>query len=107
MQFPKDTLWYDLLKDEFNKTYFKNLKKQIKEEISNGKIIYPPQKDVFNAFGFTDYEQIKVRILITAKVRPMDYYFQLNRASAFHHHFVISIRSLLAIFNLKFQTMGI
>jgi len=63
MQFPKDTRWYDLLKNEFDKTYFKNLKKQIETRISQGKIIYPPQGDVFNAFEFTDYDQIKVVLI--------------------------------------------
>ena len=54
--------WDDLLKEEFNKEYFKELMDFIKLEYKN-KVIYPKQNEVFNAFRYTNYDDIKVVIL--------------------------------------------
>ena len=54
--------WDELLKEEYNKEYFKNLMNFIKEEYKN-KTIYPKQNEVFNAFRYSDYDEIKVVIL--------------------------------------------
>ena len=63
MEFPQNTKWYDLLKEEFHKTYYQDLLKKIYKEKNQGKIIYPATDDVFNAFRFTDYDQVKVVLL--------------------------------------------
>lgn len=54
--------WNEILKDEFNKEYYLNLRKFLKEEYST-KIIYPPMYDIFNALKYTDYNDVKVVIL--------------------------------------------
>jgi len=54
--------WDILLKEEFKKEYFINLLNFVKEEYKN-KVIYPKQNEIFNAFRYTDYEDIKVVIL--------------------------------------------
>ena len=54
--------WDELLKEEFQKPYFQDLMKFVKEEYKN-KTIYPKQNEVFNAFRYTDFDQVKVVIL--------------------------------------------
>ncbi|MEH0834370.1 uracil-DNA glycosylase [Pectobacterium cacticida] len=55
--------WHDVLAQEKLQPYFINTLEFIKKERAAGKIIYPPQKDVFNAFRFTELHQVKVVIL--------------------------------------------
>lgn len=54
--------WFDLLKDEFDKQYFKSLQNFLKDEY-NTYTIYPQAKDVFSALNLTKYEDVKVVIL--------------------------------------------
>ncbi len=54
--------WDLVLQDEMKKSYFKYIKEFIKEERLN-KTIFPPAKDLFNAFKLTDFNDIKVVIL--------------------------------------------
>jgi len=54
--------WDQLLKEEYEKPYFQDLMKFVKEEFKN-KTIYPKQNEVFNAFRYTDFDQVKVVIL--------------------------------------------
>ncbi len=54
--------WDEVLHDEMKKSYFKHIKDFVKEERLN-KTIYPPAKDLFNAFKLTDFKDIKVVIL--------------------------------------------
>ena len=54
--------WDLVLHDEMQKSYFKYIKEFIKEERLN-KTIFPPAKDLFNAFKLTDFNDIKVVIL--------------------------------------------
>lgn len=54
--------WYELLKDEFNKDYFKSLQAFLKSEYSS-KTIYPPEEKVFNALNYTRFEDVRVIIL--------------------------------------------
>ncbi|MDW4576917.1 uracil-DNA glycosylase [Atlantibacter hermannii] len=55
--------WHDVLADEKQQPYFLNTLKTVEEERANGVTIYPPAKDVFNAFRFTELGDIKVVIL--------------------------------------------
>ncbi|MCL2896267.1 uracil-DNA glycosylase [Brenneria tiliae] len=55
--------WHDVLAQEKLQPYFINTLKFVGTERAAGKIIYPPQKDVFNAFRFTELHQVKVVIL--------------------------------------------
>ena len=54
--------WDIVLKDEYNKEYFKNLGCFVKSEYKS-KIIYPEYKNIFNALKLTDYNEVKVVIL--------------------------------------------
>lgn len=54
--------WDELLKDEFNKEYYKELHSFLKEEYQNY-TIYPEMHDIFNALRTVAYEDVKVVIL--------------------------------------------
>ena len=54
--------WDNLLKEEYQKDYFINLMNFIKKEYKE-KTIYPKQNEVFNAFRYTDFNDLKVVIL--------------------------------------------
>ena len=65
--------WDHYLENEYKKEYFQKLLDFIKEEYKN-KTIYPKQNEVFNAFRYTDYQDIKVVIL------GQDPYHGINQA---------------------------
>jgi len=54
--------WDIILKDEFDKDYYKKLGLFVKEEYKN-KVCYPKYEDIFNALRYTDYDDVKVVIL--------------------------------------------
>ena len=54
--------WDTILQDEFRKEYFTNLMDFVKREYKE-KTIYPKQNEVFNAFRYTDFDNVKVVIL--------------------------------------------
>jgi uracil-DNA glycosylase len=54
--------WKRALSSEFEKEYFKTLRDFIHSEYRN-KIIYPPAKQIFNAFDSCPFESVKVVIL--------------------------------------------
>ncbi|OZI12166.1 uracil-DNA glycosylase [Bacillaceae bacterium SAS-127] len=54
--------WAELLQDEFEQSYYLQLREFLKQEYAT-KTIYPNMYDIFNAFHFTPYEDIKVVIL--------------------------------------------
>ena len=54
--------WANLLKDEFNKDYYLQLKNFLRDEYAT-KIIYPKSSDIFNALHYTSYKNINVVIL--------------------------------------------
>ena len=55
--------WKQLLKDEFEKPYFHQIVLHLKTERAQGKIIYPPGPQIFNAFNSTPFDRVKVVIL--------------------------------------------
>lgn len=54
--------WKDVLKDEFEKDYYKDLREKLKKEYANF-TVYPDMYDLFNAFHHTAYKDVKVVIL--------------------------------------------
>lgn len=54
--------WNELLKDEFNKDYYKKLRAFLINEYKT-KTIYPNKYDIFNALHYTAYKDVKVVIL--------------------------------------------
>jgi len=55
--------WKSRLSEEWEKPYFAELVTFIRSEIRNGKTIYPPGKEIFNAFEKTPFPNVKVVIL--------------------------------------------
>lgn len=95
--------WDIVLKEEFEKTYFKDLGIFVKNEYKT-RTIYPEYKNIFNALRYTDYDQVKVVIL------GQDPYHGENEA----HGLSFSVRegvkmppSLLNIFKELYSDLGI
>ena len=56
--------WNDLLKDEFEKEYYKKIRAFLKAEYANPAFpVYPDMYDIFNALKITDYHAVKAVIL--------------------------------------------
>ncbi|HHE9998202.1 TPA: uracil-DNA glycosylase [Haemophilus influenzae] len=55
--------WTDVIGTEKAQPYFQHTLQQVHLARANGKTIYPPQKEVFNAFKYTAFEDVKVVIL--------------------------------------------
>ncbi len=55
--------WHDVLAEEKEKPYFIETLKQVANQRAAGVTVYPPQKDVFNAFRLTELGDVKVVIL--------------------------------------------
>jgi uracil-DNA glycosylase len=54
--------WAPLLEEEFEKTYYRQLREKLKTEYQT-KVIYPDQQDIFNALHYTSYKDTKVVII--------------------------------------------
>ena len=54
--------WKGVLKNEFEKDYFIKLTEFVKNEYAT-KIIYPPQSQIFSAFDYTSFHDVKVVII--------------------------------------------
>ena len=65
--------WDEILKDEYEKEYFKTLQEFVISEYKT-KTIYPKMSEIFNTFLHTNYKDIKVVIL------GQDPYFNENEA---------------------------
>ena len=57
------TTWTDVIGNEKQQEYFKQTLAFVRQEREAGKLIYPPANDVFNAFKFTEFGDVKVVIL--------------------------------------------
>ena len=55
--------WEEALAEEFEKDYMKQLRAFLSEEKKAGKVIFPPEPLVFNAFNQTPFQSVKVVIL--------------------------------------------
>lgn len=65
--------WSDILNEEFNKPYFKELLKFLKKE-NETKIVLPKKEDWFNSFNLTPFNRVKAVII------GQDPYHGLNQA---------------------------
>ena len=54
--------WLKVLKEEFDKDYFKKLTEFVKQEFKTA-TIYPEGKNIFRAFELCPFEEVKVVIL--------------------------------------------
>ena len=55
--------WKAVLADEFKQPYMRNLADFLREEKQQGKVIFPPGAQIFNALNLTPLPQVKVVIL--------------------------------------------
>jgi uracil-DNA glycosylase len=55
--------WKNMLKEDFNSPYFAELKEFLINEKRAGQIVFPPGKEIFNAFNNTPFDKVKVVIL--------------------------------------------
>lgn len=95
--------WDDLLKDEYKKDYFNNLKKFVINEYKT-KTIYPKMSEIFNAFEKTSYDNVKVVIL------GQDPYHGENEAEGLSFSVKVGIQkppSLINIFSELKSDLGI
>ena len=60
MKFQND--WDEILKDEWQKPYYRQLREFLKIEYASGPV-YPPMHDIFNALKYTSFEDTKVVII--------------------------------------------
>lgn len=63
MKVKMEASWKAILKDEFEKEYFKGIVDFLKAEKELGKTIYPSGPQIFNAFALTPFNQTKIIIL--------------------------------------------
>ncbi len=54
--------WKHYLQDEFDKPYFKELLSFVEDEYENHQC-FPPKKDLFNAFNYCSFDDVKVVII--------------------------------------------
>ena len=55
--------WKDVIGIEKTQPYFQQILAQVQQARQAGKIVYPPQNEIFSAFKLTEFEQVKVVIL--------------------------------------------
>ncbi|WP_434321243.1 uracil-DNA glycosylase [Haemophilus influenzae] len=79
--------WTDVIGKEKAQPYFQHALQQVHLARTNGKTIYPPQEEVFNAFKYTAFEDVKVVIL------GQDPYHGANQA----HGLAFSVKPEVAI----------
>ncbi|MCV5639377.1 uracil-DNA glycosylase, partial [Escherichia coli] len=50
--------WHDVIGEEKKQSYFVDTLNFVEAERAAGKAIFPPAKDVFNAFRFTEFKDV-------------------------------------------------
>ncbi|AHB41314.1 Uracil-DNA glycosylase [candidate division SR1 bacterium RAAC1_SR1_1] len=55
--------WKNILRDEFQKPYFEQIKQFLEQEKLAGNIVFPKGSDIFNAFNQTPFDDVKIVIL--------------------------------------------
>lgn len=55
--------WHEAIGAEKEKAYFQTILEKVRHERQAGITVYPPERDVFNAFRTTEFGQVKVVIL--------------------------------------------
>jgi len=55
--------WQSILQQQESEDYFQQIRAFVEQERDSGKLIYPPQEQVFSAFEMTPFEAVRVVIL--------------------------------------------
>ena len=58
-----DPGWYEVLGEEFNKDYMRQLRQFLVAQKESGKVIFPPGSQWFAAFNHTPFDRVRVVIL--------------------------------------------
>lgn len=61
-QYIQDPSWLDVLRDEFEAPYFKELEMNLAKAYDE-EIVYPPKEDLFSALNLTPFSKVKVVII--------------------------------------------
>ncbi len=59
----QEVTWQEFILQQREQPYFQNIEQFVAAERAAGKVIYPPEQDVFSAFDTTPFKDIKVVIL--------------------------------------------
>ncbi len=59
----KMTTWESFLAEQKQQPYFKSILEQLNNAYAQGQTVYPEKSDIYNAFTFTPYENVKVVII--------------------------------------------
>lgn len=95
--------WYEMLKYEFESSYFTDIKSFLIEE-KRQHVVYPPSELIFNAFNLTPFDKVKVVIL------GQDPYHNIGQAHGLAFSVPDSIQkppSLVNIFKELNQDLGV
>ena len=95
--------WDEILKDEYQKDYFKNIDMFVNKEYRE-KTIFPPKSNILRAFKLTDYDNVKVVIL------GQDPYHGINEANGLAFSVSKGVRlppSLQNIYKELYNDLGI
>lgn len=95
--------WDEILKDEYQKDYFKNIAMFLNKEYRE-KTIFPPKSNILRAFKLTDYDNVKVVIL------GQDPYHGINEANGLAFSVSKGVRlppSLQNIYKELYNDLGI
>ena len=95
--------WDEILKEEYQKDYFKNIAMFINKEYRE-KTIFPPKSNILRAFKLTDYNNVKVVIL------GQDPYHGINEANGLAFSVSKGVRlppSLQNIYKELYNDLGI
>ena len=55
--------WKSLLKEEFSKEYFQNIKHFLRQELASGKQVFPPGPKIFNALNSCPVSKVRIVLL--------------------------------------------
>ncbi|MFH0262320.1 uracil-DNA glycosylase [Vibrio barjaei] len=55
--------WHDVIGNEKQQEYFQQTMAYVEAQRSQGKVVFPPAQDVFNAFRFTEFSDVNVVML--------------------------------------------
>lgn len=58
-----DSSWLNILDVEFQSDYFKMLVDFLQQEKKSGKVIFPPEREIFTAYNLTPFDKVKVVII--------------------------------------------
>ena len=97
--------WYEALKGEFSKEYYRKLFETVNHEYKT-RLIFPPAQDIFNAFHLTPLKDWG-RIRITTTGRRTDCVSRSKKAWRSRLLWSISIRNCMMIWAVRSRTTAV